>query len=507
MSGIPSVSQSVGLGAGLLGGYASSNYQNYLGNTIRQVLAGNQFQNVFGTGLHTFLDITRIWQTCNYISSPFSFDDTPTSEMWSKWQNRLGYLGIDLGVITKSKDEKSGKDKWAGWTWLNVGDISTLNYKGNMVRVNRAVCQINYTTAQNLDLQWAYVEAKIHSYFWWIWGVGIASMFIFQIYNTQVSQNQEVQEEINGSMTWKMINIALELVQFLVLKKMSSYQQQWTAEIMELEINAASALKLDDTEILVTMDKMKSLESDLLRQIIDASNAITRVQAFSGAALQGIATAANQSAIALAKTQASQQSQFAALLKANKQAQYDALIAEGVLPAIVESQLLPLSELCISAQTEADLGQKNVELAEEKLNTLSETAVPIENLQTASINCDTSGSNASGGAVLNPSLADLSAILLSVNTEISQQIQLQSDSAVILAEKLTTAVLSLNANSENRIIENTADTKRLENSMAAQESEDVGGGSLGGNIKRFFKYGDIQKKRTYGPTLISKLFS
>jgi hypothetical protein len=506
MVSLPSASEGVGLGAGLLGGYASSNYQNYLGNTINQVLAGNQFKNVFGTGLNSFLDIARVWQDCDWVTTPFSFEDTPTSLAWKKWQDRFGKLGIDLGVINPEKDEKTGKTPWAGWTSLNVGDVSTLNYKGNLIRVNRGVCQINYTTTQDLPLQWAAVEAKVRSYFWWIWGVGIASMVVFQLYNTKVCQNQEVQEKIDGNMTWKLINIALELVQFLVLKKMASYQQEWTTEIMELEIDAASTLKLDDSEILVTMDKMKALESVLLGQMLDASDEIARLQTLSGASLQNIAKAANESALAMAKNQAAQQAQFAALVKANREAQFEALVAEGVSPAIAESQLKLLTELCAKAQVEADMAQESMTLAEEEISALQEALTPIENLQVSSANCDSTEANASGGTALNPGLSGATEAALSASTLISQQVQLRGDSARLLAQRYATALQKVVADAQNRENENAADVETLQDSTAAQDDVEIGGGSLFGKAKRFLKFGDTTKKRSYGPTLFERLF-
>lgn len=504
MSSLPSVSEGIGQGVGLLGGYASSNYQNYLGNTIKQVLTGNQFKNVFGTGLHTFLDIARIWQKSDYNTTPFSFDDTPTSLAWKKWNDRLGYLGIGLGVIDPKKDEKTGKTPWAGWTSLNVGDISTLNYKGNLVRVNRAVCQINYSTIKDLPLQIEYVEAKVHSYFWWIWGVGIASMVVFQLYNTKVSQNQEVQEKIDGNMTWKMINIAMELVQFLVLKKMASFQQDWTAEIMELEINAASTLKLDDSEIVVTLDKLKSLEKDLLSKVKGASDEVNRLQKLSGAAVQSISKAANESALALAKHQAAQDAQFAALVKANRQVMQEALIAGGIAPEIVEEQLLDMTALTSLAQEEADLSEKSVTSAQEKIEKEQNESIEIANLATAQENCDTTVSNASTGAVLNQSLADNVDVSMAISTTMSKDSQIRSEQASALAARLSVVVDKFTENGQHRCGEIGEETLNLRESMAAQDDGDAGQGTFWGNLKRRFLYGDPTKKRSYGPTIFGR---
>jgi hypothetical protein len=503
MSSIPSASEGLGQGAGLLGGYVSSNYQNYLGNTIRQVLAGNQFLNVFGTGLNSYLDIARIWQDCDYTTMPFSFKDTPTSTAWSKWNDRLGYLGIDLGVIAQETDKTTGKKQWAGWTSLNLGDLSSLHYKGNSVTVSRSVCQITYATKVNLPLQWTLVEAKVKSFFWWIWGVGIASMVVFRLYNTKVAQNQEVQEKIEGNMTWTMINIALELVQFLVLKKMASYQQEWTASIMELEIQESVALKLDDSEIVVTMDRLKALEKDLLGKVNDAANEVGRLQKLSGAAVQTISKAANDSALALAKTQAAQNAQFAALVKANRQAMYEALVSGGVAPAVAEVQLAEFTELSVKAKEEADLSEKSLQETQEAIDREQVEQPPIANISIPSTNSDTVGSNASAGAALNPSLSDNIESALQSSTAVSQDIQLRSDQARALANRVSIAVDNFTKSGETRNSEVEDDINVLRDSMVAQDDGDAGISSIWGKFKRKVLYGDSTKKRSYGPTLFS----
>ncbi len=400
-------------GIGFLNGAVSNAFTSYLGNTLSQNNFGSQVTNTFGTMNTVFMDGIRLWEKTSCIDDPklgklLAFETTPAS-MWMERLQKfagLGGLGPDLGLITREKDSK-GQSQWGGSTTLNVGDVATLNYKGDNVNVFRAVNQLTFCPGSTTDNAESFLpyEAQVQTFFKVMWTVGLLSSLAFQQYSVTVAVDQDVADNRN----WQIANMAMEIAQYLVLYLANNYESSTLTSIATQEREAA-AIASNDAQSLSISSQLGDMEQRLQQQISDLSSQVANLQVISPQSFKELQSEVSGLANKVAQT-ALEQKQMFAITTQNQMVLMQALL-DGLGYALEDVGLFAeMEETVEMAKAEAADAQAQLEATNAKAEALESASLPVSNSTVPADNAALTSANLDGASSLDPTAVESSAVV------------------------------------------------------------------------------------------------
>ncbi|MCE2806447.1 MAG: hypothetical protein LW700_14770 [Gemmataceae bacterium] len=429
-------------GLGLLNSTVSNAFSVFLGNTLTQNNFGSQVSNTFGTMNTVFMDGIRLWEQTKCVNdrelgNVLAFLPSQASARMELLQKiaGLGGLGIDLGLIAREKDEQ-GAPTWGGATTLNVGDVATLNYKGDNVNVFRAVNQLTFSPGSATENAESFLlyEAQIQTLFKVMWTVGLLASLVFKEYSVTIA----VDQGLSDNRIWQIANIAMEAAQYLVLYLANSYESSTLTSLATQERTAAG-IASNDAQSLSISAQLADLEDKLNDKIASLSSQISSLQVVSPEDFKSLQTEVNSLGLKIAQTALEQKQMFAVAMQ-NQLVVLEAIL-EGLGMTMEDSGLLAEMEETIElAKAQATEAQEILDSTSAKSDTLSSESLPVSNADAPVDNSTLTSANLDEAASLNPTTAEVSGLVVQGGTIAGANLAVSGGQTLALATNSTSLV-------------------------------------------------------------------
>ena len=302
-------------------GLVSSSYASKLGNTLSQNVFGAQTTNTFGLQTAVFIDGIRLWEAMAewHTTDPtvilLNFAPTPVSLGFEKLQQlaSLGGLGVDLGLIPRTSSSNPFRGNvWAGVTGMNIGDVASLNYKGDSLSVNRAVNQLSYSSGSGPENATDFLprQSSLQTFFLVLWGTALLTSLVFVEYSVTIAVDQSVANNED----WQIANLAMEVAQMIVLYLLGNYETSYMTNLATNERMAAE-LPSNDGTIDSLKKSMDDLEKKLQGEIDALASLVASLQATSSVDLTALTETVTQQGLDIANNAAVQSQVIMTLLQ------------------------------------------------------------------------------------------------------------------------------------------------------------------------------------------------